>query len=176
MFEKLLLNDNFVCLDTQTGALSLANPVAARIQELHHQGYTSAEITTTLATEYGESETLIAADVHALLSELATAPKRQLKPDQNHEPDTSYLPTRACAPVATMVCYLPTCRIHVQSESADVLSLMTPFFQLTPKVVQQENVNSNTAQNHSLKRIPGFSGKILFQTAVRNSRKHLSVR
>lgn len=138
MIEKLPLNDNFVCLDTKTGALSLANPVAARIHELHAQGDTPAEITATLVAEYAAPESVIAADVHAFLSELATSPKRQLKPDQNHEPDTSYRPHRPCAPIAIMVCHLPTCRIHVQSESAQLLSLMTPFFQLTPDVVQQE--------------------------------------
>ena len=139
MIKKLPLDDSFVCLNTDTGNLTIANPVGARIHELYDQGQDANAITQALIEEFeAPSAAQTLNDVVAFMDELAKAPSRQFRPLQNHEPDTSYRPARPCKPVGTLNCYLPTACVLIESESSELLQLIAPFFQLSASVVQHQ--------------------------------------
>lgn len=136
MIFKFPLDDQIVCFDDQSERLSVANPVGARILELHVAGLEHELICNTLFEEFDASRNLIEQDVRMFVQHWESGEVTQFKPLQTHVPDTQYVPYRPIQSVSDMVFHLPSGTFTVQSESAEVIDLLRPMFCLSEAVVQ----------------------------------------
>ena len=136
MIYQFPLDDQIVCFDSSSEKLCVANRVGARILELHVAGSSQEDIGSTLFKEFDASQSQIDDDVSQFLQRWVSGDVVQFQPAQNHEPDTAYVPSRALQPVANTIIHLPMGSVTIQSESAVVIDLLRPMYQLTQSIVQ----------------------------------------
>ena len=138
MIVKFPLDDHFVCLDTNTEQLTIANTVGTRILEMYSNGLSAQNIAATLHREFNVSRQQADHDVDVWVGQLQSNLLKQHKPQQHYKPTQDYEPYRAVNTQAQLYVYLPNATICVQSESRDVIAQLEPLFELSKSIVQSQ--------------------------------------
>lgn len=136
MIFQFPLDHQIVCFDDQSERLSVANPVGARILELHVSGLLHSEICDIVFSEYDADREKISLDVHSFVRRWETDDITKFRPKQTHAPDTQYDRHRSLNRVSEMTFHLPSGSFSIHSESAAIIELLRPMFRLSEAIVQ----------------------------------------